>query len=78
MSELSETHPASSWSLREILLLSSWVASGCFGDGGGGVGGSTGLGRKARDESTQSPTEVETVAAHRKEIPRVHRHTVNI
>lgn len=44
------------------------VTSGCFCGGGGGGGGvSAGLGMKARDASTQSPTEVETVAAKNKQ-----------
>lgn len=52
-------------SLREAGLVSLRVTSNLFGDsgGGGGGGGSTGLGRKASEESTQSPTEDEMVAA---------------
>jgi len=50
-------------SLREAAVAS--VISNRFGDsgGGGGCGDSTGLARKASEESTQFPTEDEIVAA---------------
>lgn len=63
LSESSDINPKSSVSLREAGLVSSRVTSNRFGDSGGGGGGSTGLGRKASEESTQSPTEDEMVAA---------------
>lgn len=64
--ESSDITPKSSVSLREAGLVSLRVTSNRLGDsggGGGGGGGSTGLGRKASEESTQSPTEDEMVAA---------------
>lgn len=68
LSESSDITPKSSVSLREAGLVSLRVTSNRLGDsggggGGGGGGGSTGLGRKASEESTQSPTEDEMVAA---------------
>lgn len=63
LSESSDITPKSSVSLREAGLVSWRLTSNCFGDSGGGGGGSTGLGRKASEESTQSPTEDEMVAA---------------
>lgn len=65
LSESSDIIPKSSVSLREAWLVSLKVTSNGFGDsggGGGGGGGSTGLGRNASEESTQSPTEDEMVA----------------
>lgn len=58
-------------SLREVGVVVVKVTSSCFGDSigcggsGGSGGGSTGLGRKASEDRTQSPTEVEIVAAQR-------------
>lgn len=49
-------------SLREGGLVSFRLTSNRFGDFSG-AGGSTGLERKASEESTQSPTEDEMVAA---------------
>lgn len=64
LSESSDITPKSSVSLREAGLLSFRVTSNRFGVscGAGGAGVSTGLARKASEESTQSPTEVEMVA----------------
>lgn len=62
MSESSDITPKSSVSLREAGLASFMLTSNRFGDFGG-AGGSTGLERKASEESTQSPTEDEMVAA---------------
>lgn len=64
LSESSDITPKSSVSLREAGLVSSRVTSSCFGDSGGGGGGcGIVLGQKASEESTQSPTEDEMVAA---------------
>lgn len=49
-------------SLREAGFSSFRLTTDFFGDFGG-AGGSTGLGWKASEESTQSPTEDEMVAA---------------
>lgn len=61
MSESSDIIPKSSVSLTEGGLASFWLTSNRFGDFGG-AGGSTGLERKASEDSTQSPTEDEMVA----------------
>lgn len=58
LSDSSDIPPMSSVSLSGVGLVS--LTSKGFGDSGGG--GSTGLGRKASEESTQSPTEEEMVA----------------
>lgn len=59
LSGSSEITATSSVSLTEVSL---GVTSTIFGDSGGG---STGLGRKASEERTQSPTEDEIVAAQK-------------
>lgn len=65
LSGSSDITPTSSASLKDPGLVSLRVSSNAFGDSGGGGGGSTGLDRKASEESTQSPTEDETVAAQK-------------
>lgn len=62
LSDSSDITPKSSASLREAGLVSLRVTFNCFGDSGR-AGGSAGLERKASEESTQSPTEDEMVAA---------------
>lgn len=62
LSESSEITATSSVSLTEVWFVSLAVTSTVFGDSGGG---STGLGRKASEERTQSPTEDEIVAAQK-------------
>lgn len=61
LSESSDITPKSSVSLKGSGLVSLGVISTGFGDFGG-AGGSTGLVRKASEDSTQSPTEDEMVA----------------
>lgn len=62
LSDSSDITPKSSVSLKGSGLISLGVTSTGFGDLGG-AGGSTGLVRKASEDSTQSPTEDEMVAA---------------
>lgn len=65
LSESSDITPKSSVSLRGAGLFSMRVTANRFGDSGGGGGGSAGLGRKASEDRTQSPTDDEMVAAQK-------------